>query len=79
MRGQPMNQARNNANTGLSKTAAANISHCARIETLPMAVPSMPRYLGHVTLKTIDKTLSGLAVALVQTEASPGSVTPAEL
>jgi hypothetical protein len=33
----PMRQAIRNTNTGLSKTPAAIISHCALIETLPMA------------------------------------------
>jgi hypothetical protein len=36
MHGQPISQAKNSTNNGLSKMAAAMISHCAQIETLPM-------------------------------------------
>jgi hypothetical protein len=57
----------NNATTGLSKTPAATISHCAQSETLPMA-RSMPHYLGHISLRTVYKPLPRIGVSLVQTE-----------
>src|SRR5262252_11035569 len=74
MRGQPMNQAMNNANTGLSKTPAVTIPHCAEIETLPMACRPCHPTLGHIALGSVDQPFTGFVRLPIQTElASPSN------
>src|SRR5215469_17805019 len=73
MRGDPINQARNKANTGLRKTPAVTISHCFQIGTVPIelalraAAPPGPVCARAGLLRC----LSAVVVSLVQTERAP--------
>src|SRR5262249_6113164 len=64
MQGQPMNQATNSTNIGLSKNASRKPSHTAPRSIPCPCVPSMPQRLSKTVSKTVDKLLTESAEAL---------------